>query len=231
MLGRLHIEGLNQGDINALKQDLEFYLPGLEVLSSNLSPLKDVIPPDDALVGSPPVVSVEAPVATSVEPPPVLHWLEEYCASNLIISDQVISKKKGEAWGIALGSIPNLPSFKVKIIKTPLQLVVGLSPKQDFDAECRCVPVSCHCLHFPTGNLYSRAGKHKRPYTEAQIKEGSIIEIIYDKSNRTIRFTIDGESHPIAFTDVVEDDLYPLVGLCDSQTFVQLLASEELKKI
>lgn len=159
-----------------------------------------------------------------------LTWFSEYCSQELVISKSKKIIKKGTSGfsnSNALGSIPNLPSFKFKLqAKANNFSMVGLAPKENFPTVTACYTSCGWYLYCFSGNLYSQDGEkgmNQNSYVvPGSIRQNSIIEVLYDQQNKTISFSIDGKHKGVAFKNVEGKELYPAVCVYDKGTTIEI---------
>jgi hypothetical protein len=55
------------------------------------------------------------------------------------------------------------------------------------------------------------------------LKSGTIIEAIYESQKKQISFVLDGKDCGVAFTDIDESELYPVIELHDNDVSITLV--------
>lgn len=154
-----------------------------------------------------------------------LGWCQKYCGKNILIEGKSAKKYRGEnGWNAAvLGDVPNLAAFKFKIVKLETNTtMLGISPKIGFKSDDANHSTCGYYLYLLDGTLYSAKGDFGKNYT-APPKLGSVIELFYEKQQKTISFVIDGIPKGIAFSDVELDEWYPAAEMYYDGCSVEIL--------
>jgi len=157
--------------------------------------------------------------------PPPLMWDTSRCASTLTIQGRIVTKTSARGWdGNVLGTVANPSSFKVKIVNSGMcAIMIGLAPKNTslttivYDSSGWYIYALC-------GLLYSQQGDLNKPYHGSKIEGGSVVEVIFDKVGKSMRFVIDGVDKGVAFQNMnLTEDLYPCVCICSPNASVELV--------
>jgi len=154
-----------------------------------------------------------------------LGWSKECCGKNIAIEGKIVRKVRGEnGWNsAALGNIPNLSSFKFKVVRHDTNTaMLGISPKQGFKTDDANHSSCGFFLYLLDGTLYSTKGDFGKPYTNPP-GLNSTIEIIYEKKQKTISFVIDDVAKGVAFSDVVLEEWFPAVEMYYDGIAVEIL--------
>uniref|UniRef100_A0A6B2LF59 Potassium channel tetramerisation-type BTB domain-containing protein n=1 Tax=Arcella intermedia TaxID=1963864 RepID=A0A6B2LF59_9EUKA len=192
--GKVNTKGFTEDDHLKLKEDLDYYL--ITIPPQTLSWSKEWT------------------------------WSKEFCGSNIVIQDRIVTKQSGGSnWNAGvLGSIPNLSSFKLRLknIVSHGCAMLGMAPKKNFNINGSNY-TSCGWYYYAhTGGLYSSKGDGNRSYATA-LQVGSILEVIFNKEQKTISFSVDGIPKGLAYSNIAEDEIFPAIEIHDQGISIEIL--------
>eukprot|EP01118_Nematostelium_gracile_P017765 TRINITY_DN7697_c0_g1_i1.p1 TRINITY_DN7697_c0_g1~~TRINITY_DN7697_c0_g1_i1.p1 ORF type:complete len:320 (+),score=84.51 TRINITY_DN7697_c0_g1_i1:70-1029(+) len=203
--GRLELDGLSNSEVEKLNTELEYYqIPNPYHQNAIASPISQFQP------NSPP----------SAIP---WKWNSQKKGEKIVLSneDKTALKTSLVGWNAVLGN-RSINSFKIKIIKTNGQVMIGMAPltvnlNRDDSRSCGWY------LNIGDGSLHSQNGDKARPYTTS-IKENSIVQVDHDREKKTISFSINGQNKGIAYQNISSNlVLYPCVGIVLSENVVEIV--------
>jgi len=193
--GDLIIAELSPLDIEKLQRDLDFYQ------------IKHLIP---------------APLDASI--PLRQKWDTKLCSSKVSISEDGLTATKVEGKGYAsvLASIPST-NFKVQYVSTGSRnwATIGFASKPEFNPNPshHQLRLNGYYLHASNGSLYSVEDNTEAKEYTTQLKEGDIVEAIWNTEKNEISFSVNGKELPVAFINV-KKDLFPALDLyCQGTSF------------
>ncbi len=131
-----------------------------------------------------------------------------------IIGDTEIPKNKLSKWKIKLK--------KFKITGNTINIFIGIgpnNPKNKINFYEYCWSLSCGdpCI-------WNKKKSIKYNNYPGNLKEGDIIEVIVDMSDRILSFTINGIDYGVAFNDIpVKEKLYPIVLINNINQIVEIM--------
>jgi len=154
--------------------------------------------------------------------PPILPgWWKEYCGIGITLNGLVATKTGPRGWNSGvLWPLENPPYYKVKIVTAGL-FMVGLAPKATFTPNGTNYNNGWY-FYSLNGSLHSKAKDSNKAYASA-VTIGETIEVFYDQSKSTIRFSINGISQGVAFNNVTADDLYPAIDFQVKGTSIEMV--------
>ena len=135
-----------------------------------------------------------------------------------IIGDEEIPKNKISKWKIRINN------FVLKF--NSWNILIGIGPdnpnnEMNFHYKCWSFICGSSMLSIKSGS----PTKYNNKNTET-LKKGDIIEVIVDRKNGNLSFSINGSNYGIAYSEIPKDDiLYPIVMICDENQIVELLES------
>jgi len=134
-----------------------------------------------------------------------------------IIGDEEIPKNQISKWKIRINN------FVLKSNSWNILIGIGPdNPNNDYYFYKKCWTFICGCsmLSIKSGsesNYNNNKGK---------LKKGDIVEVIVDRKNGTLSFSVNGSNYGIAHSQIPKDDiLYPIIMINDENQIVELLQS------
>jgi hypothetical protein len=119
-----------------------------------------------------------------------------------------------------LGTIPN-QSYKVKILNRGQKgfIMIGMAPTvlpDSLNFNQRGWYLYCY-----NGGLWSK-NDNGCLYASA-VNNGSVIEVVFDESTRTLSFVVDGIHKGVAFSNLPIQDIYPALEILDENSSVEII--------
>jgi len=145
---------------------------------------------------------------------------------NTTINGSIVTKSGVSGWNCGvIGNVCDPASYKLKILNRPDgAIMVGLSPTSNFKKNASNYSTSGWYMHL-NGSLYSQNGDSGRGYQSA-VNNNSIIEVLYDKNNKTISFRVNDAAPSVAFTNV-PNNVYPALDIHTQNASVELISIDQ----
>eukprot|EP00298_Acanthocystis_sp_HF-20_P014185 c20666_g1_i1.p1 GENE.c20666_g1_i1~~c20666_g1_i1.p1 ORF type:complete len:141 (+),score=26.41 c20666_g1_i1:133-555(+) len=122
--------------------------------------------------------------------------------------------------GVVLGLFPNPESFRVKILSSGntnknSHIYIGLAPKQNLNLNYQNNNRCGWYLYCHNGSPQNSCNSTSNGSYGSKIAEGQIVEVKYNKENRTIDFIVDGVDKNISISNVNNEqyDLFPAIEM------------------
>lgn len=152
-------------------------------------------------------------------------WSTEFCGSLLLPEESKVTKVSGtDNWNASvLGSTPaSSAKFRVSYNSDHEgRLMVGLSPKKGLKINGPNWDSCGWYLYVYSGGIFSK--QHYDSMKKSKIPSGSVIEVTYDASEKTIRFSANEETWVVCVKGVHAKNLYPTAAFREVGTSVELL--------
>lgn len=156
------------------------------------------------------------------------YWDPQHCSRNISITgDSKVTKLTSGGWANVLGLYPG--SYKCRIYEIGGNyMMIGLASrntKPDGENSETCG----FYVYSSDASLWSeRAEDRRRPYGEPKkakkMESGSIVEVLLENGNTTIRYIINGTDCGIAFEKLdPREPLYPSIDLYNIDCAVTLI--------
>jgi hypothetical protein len=125
----------------------------------------------------------------------------------------------GSSWNAVLGTIPN-QSYKLKILnRGPYGFImIGMATVLTESPNYNLCGWHFNCYN---GTLWSK-NVNGRSYASA-VNNGSVIEVVFDESTRTLSFVVDGIHKGVAFSNLPIQDIYPALEILDEDSSVEII--------
>jgi len=187
--GELNTIGLNEYEMNRLKQDLEYYL----LLEPNTE--KPFEKP----------AQFTSPLAPKIDPNPLI-FDKNICGPSISLTNNNATATFTSGWGWC-GVLCNrkVSNFKLQI---RMQVVVGMDSLNHFDPKNPDFVKRGVYFNPLEGILFDKGEQRK----VRSFQNVSTIEVLYDKDQATVTFVVDGLDLGIQLRNA-HGDLYPAVFL------------------
>jgi len=146
---------------------------------------------------------------------------------NAAINGLIVTKTGSQGWNCGIiGNVCDPSSFKLKILNRVSGCVmVGLSPTSNFKKNAQNYTTSGWYMYIHNGGLYSQNGDSSRAHRSA-VDNNSIIEVLYDKNNKTISFGVNNDTPSVAFTNV-PNNIYPALDMYEQNASIELISIDQ----
>ena len=132
------------------------------------------------------------------------------------------TKTRGSGWNAAvLGILPN-QNFKVKVLNRANSGSVMVGMAIFIDPNGQNYNQRGWYLYVNNGTLYSQQGDNNRQYATA-VNNGSVIEVVFDVTQRNMSFVIDGVNKGIAFNNLPVQDLFPALDIHEQNVAIEII--------
>ena len=142
-------------------------------------------------------------------------WDPSQCSESITIQGATLTRNGTDNYNFraARGTVPNVPSFKVRLVKD-----AGAGPmigyvSSAFKKEGDNYDSTGWFLYFLNGELRCK-GTDDKSYHDSAIKPGAEVEAHFNADNREISFTVDGAHRGVAFTLPADaGDVWPCIEM------------------
>jgi len=144
---------------------------------------------------------------------------------TLTNNNKVATKTQGgNSWDAAvLGTQPN-QNFKVKVLNRGPNGDFMIGMASTIQQNSSNYNARGWYLYGSNGTLYSQQGDSSRYYCGNGLNNGSVIEVLFDQTAKTISFAIDGVGKGVAFSNIPNGDIYPALDMYDQSSSLEILS-------
>jgi len=154
-------------------------------------------------------------------------WSLDHTSNKLSVNWSLVTKPQATSsdWSGTFGRTAVTTHAVFRLIeKKRGHIMIGLAPRKAISPH-KTNWASCgYCVHVNTGRVYS-AHKDEGRFLHQELHEGSILEVLYSKEQKTITFKVDGDNDTSVTISVNPNEkLYPMVEMGDAGGTVELVS-------